>query len=115
MDFFCSKSSRFKPYVGKKLAVCYDGKWSRAKIGIVTCVNRRYFKVKFIPWANEGVGEVELNIARRKSSKSYGGWLIGEGELGILASLGCRGDWYSVLPIELLLENNFKIDGLENF
>lgn len=95
-------SCRFNPVVGMEVAVCYDGKWGRAVRGQIVKPAMYGFVVRFLPWANENAGEVEMNIVWHKKQGLYGGWLAGRGEAGIMAGLGACGDWYSVLPTELL-------------
>lgn len=106
-----TQSHRFTPRLGQSVAVCYDGKWSRAVLGSVVRVERKKFVVRFVPWASDvGAQEVEMSVIRRKASGhggrrgigSYGGWVVGSGEVGILRWLGCRGDYYSVIPRERL-------------
>jgi hypothetical protein len=104
-----NRSKRFTPRLGMEVAVCYDGKWSRSQLGEVVAVNKRTFDVAFVPWASDTTERHTLHISRRKSKKSYGGWLVGGGEVGILRWLGCRGDWYSVLPAHLLRDSGYTV------
>jgi hypothetical protein len=110
-----TQSHRFTPRLGQSVAVCCDGKWSRAVLGVIVRVERKKFVVRFVPWASTGKDgdepqEVEMTVIRRKASGrggrrgigSYGGWVVGSGEVGILRGLGCRGDYYSVIPRERL-------------
>lgn len=92
---------RFIPVVGMDVAVCYDGKWGRAVPGQITRPTKHGFAVRFVPWASEDAGEVEMDVVWYKKRGRYGGWLTGQGEHGVMAWLGCRGDWYSVWPAEL--------------
>lgn len=108
MTNFDTVTNRFSPSVGQIVGVCYDSKWGRIQKGTVTKVTRRWFTVSFLPWANEEAGLVEIKIIRRKSKRRcYGGWVCGRGEGGVMAMLGCRGDWYSVLPSELLRSEGY--------
>lgn len=110
MTQYCSRSGRFTPRLGQAVAVCYDGKWGRAKRGVVVAVRRRSFDVRFQPWADPVAAVVEMVVGRRKGRRPYGGWISGEGEHGIMRSLGCRGDWYSVLPIPLLTQHGYGVE-----
>lgn len=109
-DRYCKRSGRFHPYVGKVVAVCYDGKWGRAQRGEIIAVTRLHFDVAFTPWANDEAGIVALRVHRRigrHRASCWGGWLTGHGEGGIMRWLGCRGDWYSVIPKESLEEHGY--------
>lgn len=108
-----TQSHRFTPRLGQSVALCYDCKWSRAVLGVIVRVERKKFVVRFVPWASgrgSDVQEVEMIVIRRKASGRggrrgigcYGGWVVGSGEVGIMRGLGCRGDYYSVIPRERL-------------
>lgn len=106
------------------VAVCYDGKWSRAVEGRVISVGptmeriatlQKWIKVRFKPWANEAAGFVEIRCEPRGPNDDpyFGGWLKGDGELGIMQILGCRGDWYSVIKAKKLADANYPIEAFD--
>jgi hypothetical protein len=110
MTMYCSRSGRFTPRLGQTVAVCYDGKLGRAQRGVVVAVHRRSFDVRFQPWADPESADVVMRVGRRESRRPYGGWISGDGEHGIMRWLGCRGDWYSVLPLEHLEHYGFSVE-----
>lgn len=111
--------------VGQIVAVLYDGKWSRAVKARVTVAKSRYIELEFMPWVNEIEGLVRMratNLASKRTSwldrtkrrgrRYYGGFLNGQGELGIMRMLGVEGDFYSVLPCKDLLAEGYNIGEL---
>lgn len=97
---------KFKPQLGQKVAVCYDGKWSRSQKGTIIKVNRSTFVVSFIPWANNECGEVTIKVRWRKNIQIHFGWLKGWGTHGIMRK-NC--DYYSVLPISTLEQYGYTV------
>lgn len=104
------------------VAVCYDSKWGRAVEGRVVSVGPKgktnvpeWIKVRFMPWANEEAGFVEMFCEPEfhKGHPHYGGWIRGEGELGILRNLGCEGDWYSILKTETITSGGYEVEPYE--
>lgn len=131
------KRTKWEPEPGDLVAVCYDGKWGRAVEGEVLLVGGggNWINIKFIPWANEEAGSVRMWCCRefgpvdgRTSFRRYpifyrkaperiplnrfGGWITGNGELGILRWLGCRGDFYFVFPVSELASEGYTCEPL---
>jgi hypothetical protein len=105
---------------GEKVAVCYDAKWSRAVEGIVLTEGEKQFTIQFKPWANDEAGFIRLTVRKYKTlicreypklgyNEGYGGYLKGNGELGIIRMLGGNGDWYSVYKLRRLKRNHYKV------
>jgi len=94
--------------IGDKVAACYDGKWCRAKKATVIKVFEDVVTVSFVPWTTEE-NLVELVCKYDEENDNWGGWLTGVGEVGILRSLGCQGDWYSLVPVNLLEESGYEV------
>lgn len=106
----------------ERVAVCYDGKWTRAVEGFVAGVGPkrsskgktpRWIKVRFVPWVNEEAGEVEILCVPEGAGKgkpvSFGGWVKGESEHGVMRMLGCEGDWYGIQKAEVLEKAEYAI------
>lgn len=105
------------------VAVCYDGKLTRAVQGKVTFISPkgRELTVKFLLWANEEAGFI-LDSFRRsneigevgsigKTFTYYTGIIKGRGEFGIQKFLlGYSGDYYTVLPESVVIEEGYTVE-----
>ena len=101
--------------VGEIVAVCYDGKWSRAVEGKVIEAANDHIIVEFKPWANEECGFVQMIVSDDISEgrPCYGGWLSGQAELGIMRMLGTHGDWYSVWKAKELIDEKYSLQAYD--
>lgn len=79
---------------GSAVACCYDGKWGRAVKGTVIKRNSSNIWVKFIPWATEDKEEITVKFTEGE------GYNTGSSQMGLMYSLGCKGDFYSLCPLE---------------
>ena len=79
---------------GSEVACCYDGKWGRAVKGTVVKRNSSNVWVKFIPWATEDKVEIIIKFTEGE------GYNTGSSQMGLMYSLGCKGDFYSLCPLE---------------
>jgi hypothetical protein len=79
---------------GSTVACCYDGKWGRAVKGTVVKRNSSNIWVKFIPWAVEEKTEVVVKFTEGE------GYNTGSSQMGLMYSLGCKGDFYRLSPLE---------------
>lgn len=79
---------------GSVVACCYDGKWGRAVQGIVVKRNSSNIWVKFIPWATEDKVEITVKFTEGE------GYNTGSSQMGLMYSMGCKGDFYSLCPLE---------------
>lgn len=79
---------------GSIVACCYDGKWGRAVSGIVIKRNSSNIWVKFIPWAAEEKTEVVVKFTEGE------GYNTGSSQMGLMYSMGCKGDFYRLSPLE---------------
>ena len=99
--------SRFS--VGDTIYVCYDGKLSRSLPATVTRVDHDGETwISFVPWLQE-TGSPPVACQLETDHGSLGCWVSGASEVGIMRSLGCRGDWYSVVPVETFIEFGYEI------
>lgn len=96
--------------VNEIVAVCYDGKLTRAVEGKVLFTTPKGLRitVSFKPWANEEVGFVELHCQRRPWG--YSGFLQGVGENLVMRSLDIPGDYYRVFSLEEITSQGYKVD-----
>ncbi len=107
---------------GRIVAVCYDGKWSRAVEARIVAVTPHWIDLEFVPWANEEAGIIKMrafneaerkttwsNRTKRRSRRNYAGWVVGTGENGIMRWLGCHGDFYRVVDCKILLDNYYTV------
>ena len=92
----------FDPKKGDKVAVCYDGKLSRAVEGVVK--KRRGFAllVEFKEWASRPNDNTVQNWFVRLSPYSFSGYLRVDDSL-MKMMVGTPGDWYSVFSGEYLM------------
>ena len=79
---------------GSVIACCYDGKWGRAVKGTVIKRNSSNIWVKFIPWATED--DVEITVKFTEGE----GYNTSSSQMGLMYSMGCKGDFYSLCPLE---------------
>jgi len=79
---------------GSVVACCYDGKWGRAVQGTVVKRNSSNIWVKFIPWANEDKVEITVKFTEGE------GYNTGSSQMGLMYSMGCKGDFYRLWPLE---------------
>jgi hypothetical protein len=106
--------------VGMSVAVCYDGKWTRAveaKIVGLGPPNKhkqpKWIKVRFLPWANEEAGFVEMLFKPNLSRGFYEGYLVGGGENGIMRMLGVKGDYYNLWPMRDIFKAQYKVGAFD--
>lgn len=91
------------------VAVCYDGKMTRAVEGkiLYTTPKGRKIGVQFKPWSNERAGFVQLYC--HKGEDYYSGILEGIGENGIMRWLDSPGDYYAVYPLSTVKDQGYKV------
>lgn len=96
--------------VNEIVAVCYDGKLTRAVEGKILYTTPKGLRigVEFKPWSNEEIGFVKLHIQR--TTGIYSGILEGIGESRIMRSLGIRGDYYKVFPLHEVLDQGYNVE-----
>lgn len=83
----------FEPRKGDSVSLYYDGKMGRRVDGVVTRRMGFCAEIEFVPRLSE-TGEKVKIIVKRNSPESFGGFLRGDGEMGIMRALGCSGDYY---------------------
>ena len=95
-----------KMKIGQQVAVCQDGKWGRAKLGVVIATKNGYsIKVRFSTWRFPEGKEAELvetehwfGVRQRPTKfggrrKEFRGWCD-------IPDSWCP--WYSVVPLKLI-------------
>ena len=101
---------RLKRFIeGETVAVCYDGKWSRAVEGEIIKNLPGQLWVKFVPWLDESSEAATIIASVDPETGNLGGWLIGDREVGIMRMLGTKGDWYSVYKLTDLTDSGYQV------
>lgn len=101
---------------GQKVAVCQDGKWGRAKLGIVTKTrNGHHIKVKFSDWQYpEGkepeLVEVEHWFKVHNLESKYGG--MRKRFSGWCDTPNAWCPWYSIISLRKITATGLRIEGV---
>jgi len=91
LKYWFSSIDTWKPKKNDKVFVCYDGKYSRRRVGVITKFRGSSMSVTFRNYD----GELETLTAHRKRGGMYSGWLVSDDTI-MDKLFDCVGDYYSV-------------------
>lgn len=98
--------------IGQKVAVCQDGKWGRAKLGVVTeTYNGHQIKVKFSVCTDDGkLMETEHWFKSHNLKSKYGGMRKRFSGWCDIPNAWCP--WYSIIPLKKITASGLRIEGV---